>query len=246
MTNQRAIPFLQFRGGSSKGLYFHEKHLPQDKKTRDDVLKWIMGAYGDARQVDGLGGADPLTSKIAVVAPSQHQDCDIDYTFIQAIVGEDRVDDTPNCGNLLSAIGAFALEEGLITATGDMASVNVFMTNSGNQCRLEFPISNGLPIYEGDAKIDGVLGTSAPVMCFYKDLAGSACGALLPTGNVSDTYDGITVTAVDNGMPVVALRASDLGLPAMKVPKTSTRMRRLKQNLKPSAFKWGLIWGLVM
>ena len=244
MTNQRAIPFLQFRGGSSKGLYFHEKHLPQDKKTRDDVLKWIMGAYGDARQVDGLGGADPLTSKIAVVAPSQHQDCDIDYTFIQAIVGEDRVDDTPNCGNLLSAIGAFALEEGLITATGDMASVNVFMTNSGNQCRLEFPISNGLPIYEGDAKIDGVLGTSAPVMCFYKDLAGSACGALLPTGHVSDTYDGITVTAVDNGMPVVALRASDFGITGNENPEDLNANEALKAKLETIRLQVGADMGL--
>ena len=244
MTNQRAIPFLQFRGGSSKGLYFHEKHLPQDKKTRDDVLKWIMGAYGDARQVDGLGGADPLTSKIAMVAPSQHQDCDIDYTFIQAIVGEDRVDDTPNCGNLLSAIGAFALEEGLITATGDMASVNVFMTNSGNQCRLEFPISNGLPIYEGDAKIDGVLGTSAPVMCFYKDLAGSACGALLPTGHVSDTYDGITVTAVDNGMPVVALRASDFGITGNENPEDLNANEALKAKLETIRLQVGADMGL--
>lgn len=244
MTNQRAIPFLQFRGGSSKGLYFHEKHLPQDKKTRDDVLKWIMGAYGDARQVDGLGGADPLTSKIAVVAPSQHQDCDIDYTFIQAIVGEDRVDDTPNCGNLLSAIGAFALEEGLITATGDSASVNVFMTNSGNQCRLEFPIKNGLPIYEGEAKIDGVLGTSAPVMCFYKDLAGSACGVLLPTGNVSDTYDGITVTAVDNGMPVVALRASDFGITGNESPEDLNANEALKAKLESIRLQVGADMGL--
>lgn len=244
MTNQRAIPFLQFRGGSSKGLFFHDKHLPQDKKLRGDVLKWIMGAYGDPRQVDGLGGADPLTSKIAVIAPSEREDCDIDYTFIQAIVGEDRVDDTPNCGNLLSAIGAFALEENLLTVSGDQASVNVFMTNSSNQCRLEFPVHNGMPVYEGSAKIDGVLGTSAGVMCFYKDLAGSACGALLPTGNVTDTYDGITVTAIDNGMPVVVMKASDFGITGSETPDALNAHEELKSRLEHIRLQVGRDMGL--
>ena len=125
-----------------------------------------------------------------------------------------------------------------------MASVNVFMTNSGNQCRLEFPISNGLPIYEGEAKIDGVLGTSAPVMCFYKDLAGSACGALLPTGNVSDTYDGITVTAVDNGMPVVALRASDFGITGNESPEDLNANEALKAKLESIRLQVGADMGL--
>ena len=108
MTHQTSIPFLQFRGGSSKGVYLHRHDLPSDPAIRDDVLKWIMGAHGDPRQIDGLGGADPLTSKIAIIGPSSHPDCDIDYHFMQAIIGEDRLDDTPNCGNILSAVGAFA------------------------------------------------------------------------------------------------------------------------------------------
>ena len=244
MPNQRAIPFHQFRGGSSKGIFFHKSDLAQDDDIRAGVLKWIMGAYGDARQVDGLGGADPLTSKIALVEVSTREDSDIDYTFIQAIVGEDRLDDTPNCGNLLSAVGAFGLETGLIKAEGAMAEVNVYMTNSGNRCRLEFPIKDGLPDYDGDAKIDGVLGTSAPVMCFYQDLAGSACGALLPTGAVTNDYDGVTVTCVDNGMPVVVLRADDFGMNGVETPNELNANEDLKTRIESIRLQAGRDMGL--
>ena len=123
MSNQTAIPFIQMRGGSSKGIYFHRTDLPNDKDQLDAVLKWVMGAHGDPRQIDGLGGADPLTSKIAIVSPSKREDSDIDYKFIQAIVGEDRVDETPNCGNILSGVGAFSIETGLIKPTGNQASI---------------------------------------------------------------------------------------------------------------------------
>ncbi|NBX07007.1 MAG: 4-oxalomesaconate tautomerase, partial [Proteobacteria bacterium] len=115
-TNQTAIPFMQLRGGSSKGVYFRRDDLPDDKEQRDNVLKWVMGAYGDPRQIDGLGGADPLTSKIAIVSKSERPDCDIDYLFVQALVGEDKLDDSPNCGNILAGVGAFALESGLVLA----------------------------------------------------------------------------------------------------------------------------------
>ena len=140
MSNQTAIPFIQMRGGSSKGIYFHRTDLPNDKDQCDAVLKWVMGAHGDARQIDGLGGADPLTSKIAIISPSKRDDSDIDYKFIQAIVGEDRVDDTPNCGNILSGVGAFSIETGLIKPTGNEASIRVYMTNSGTRCLLKFPL----------------------------------------------------------------------------------------------------------
>ena len=244
MSNQRAIPFHQFRGGSSKGIFFHDHDLPQDTATRDAVLKWIMGAYGDARQVDGLGGGDPLTSKIAVIQLSEHDNSDIDYTFIQAIVGEDRLDDTPNCGNLLSAVGAFALEEGLLSCDEPMARVTVNMTNSGNRCMLEFPVQNGKPVYTGEASIDGVAGTSAPVMCFYADLAGSATGALLPTGNIVNTYDGKAVTCVDNGMPVVVLRASDFGLSGTEAPDELNAHDELKNALESIRLQAGHDMGL--
>ncbi|MGA0946929.1 MAG: 4-oxalomesaconate tautomerase [Candidatus Puniceispirillaceae bacterium] len=244
MSNQTAIPFIQMRGGSSKGIYFHLADLPQDRPTRDNVLKWVMGAYGDPRQVDGLGGADPLTSKIAIVSVSQRDDSDIDYSFIQALVGEDGLDDTPNCGNILSGIGAFAVETGLIKPVGDQANIRVYMTNSGNRCLLQFPLKNGLPVYHGDAHIDGVMGTSAPVMCNYEDLQGSACGSLFPTGNHRDEFDGVQVTCIDNGMPVVCLRASDFDIIGNETPEQLNANETLKSRLESIRLQAGLAMGL--
>jgi 4-oxalomesaconate tautomerase len=244
MSNQTAIPYLHMRGGSSKGVYFLDSDLPSDKHTREDVLKWVMGAYGDPRQIDGLGGADPLTSKIAVVARSKRDDCDIDYTFIQAIVGEDRLDDTPNCGNILSGIGAFAIETGLIQPSGDIAEISVYMTNSGNKCLLQFPLKNGFPVYEGDARIDGVFGTSSPVMCHYQDLEGSACGALFPTGNKVDVLDNVRVTCIDNGMPVVCLRAEDFGLTGAETPNQLNADSMLRDRLESLRLQAGRAMGL--
>ena len=127
---QTSVPYMLLRGGSSKGVYFRDSDLPADPHLRENVLKWVMGAHGDARQIDGLGGANPLTSKIAVVSCSSHPGCDVDFHFIQAMVGEDRLDDSPNCGNILAGVGAFALEAGLITRVGNKAKISVFMTNS--------------------------------------------------------------------------------------------------------------------
>jgi len=244
MSNQTAIPFIQMRGGSSKGIYFHLANLPQDKSTRDNLLKWVMGAYGDPRQIDGLGGADPLSSKIAIVAPSQRDDSDIDYSFVQALVGEDGLDDTPNCGNILSGIGAFAVETGLINPTGDQANIRVYMTNSGNHCLLQFPLENGFPIYHGEARIDGVFGSSAPVMCHYQDLEGSACGSLFPTGKHCDEFDNVRVTCIDNGMPVVCLRAEDFGLNGDETPDQLNRDEILKLRLESIRLQAGLAMGL--
>ena len=203
-----------------------------------------MGAYGDPRQVDGLGGADPLTSKIGLVSKSSRPDCDVDYTFIQAIVGEDRVDDTPNCGNILAGVGAFALETGLISASGAHADISVFMTNSGNRCQLRFPIKDGLPIYEGDARIDGVKGSSAAVSCLYADLAGSACGALLPTGNLVDVIDDVSLTCIDNGMPVIVLNAADFGLIGDESPDTLNANEGLKARLESIRLQAGPLMNL--
>ena len=241
---QTAIPFLQIRGGSSKGVYLNPTDLPDDTETRNAVLKWIMGAYGDPRQVDGLGGADPLTSKIGLVTKSSRPDCDVDYTFIQAIIGEDRVDETPNCGNILAGVGAYALETGLIECTGDVADISVYMTNSGNHCQLRFPIENGLPIYEGDARIDGVAGSAAAVSCLYADLAGSACGALLPTGNLVDIIDDVSLTCIDNGMPVIVLKASDFGISGNESPDDLNANETLKTRLESIRLQAGHMMNL--
>jgi 4-oxalomesaconate tautomerase len=206
---QLAIPFMQFRGGSSKGLYFLASDLPTDVAKRDQVILSAVGR--DARQIDGLGGAHPLTSKVAVVSPSTRSDADVDFLFVQVVVGENRVDTTPNCGNILAGVGPFAIEAGLIPVQGDTTTVRVYMLNSENLCELTLQTPNGKVSYEGNAKIDGAPGTSAPVICNYLDVAGSICGALLPTGNTQDIIDGVPVTCIDNGMPVVLINANDLG-----------------------------------
>lgn len=207
---QQAIPCFLMRGGSSKGLYFHADALPSDTTGRDRVLVAAMGS--DARQIDGAGGAHPLTSKAAIVSRSTSDDADVDYLFAQIVVGEGRVDTTPNCGNMLAGVGPFAIETGLVEAADGETRVRVKMLNSGNLCELIVQTPGQRVSYEGDAAIDGVPGTSAPIVCNYLDVAGSVCGSLLPTGNVVDTVAGVDVTCIDNGMPVVVLRAQDFGI----------------------------------
>lgn len=206
---QLAIPFMQFRGGSSKGLYFLASNLPSDPTERDQIILSAVGR--EARQIDGLGGGHPLTSKVAVVSRSARPDADVDFLFVQVVVGEDRVDTTPNCGNILAGVGPFAIEAGLIPVQGETTTVRVYMLNSENLCELTIQTPNGKVTYEGKAKIDGAPGTSAPVICNYLDVAGSICGSLLPTGNTKDIIDGIPVTCIDNGMPVVVINAKDFG-----------------------------------
>jgi 4-oxalomesaconate tautomerase len=205
---QHPIPYMQIRGGSSKGVYFNASDLPSDEAARDQVLLDLVGR--DARQIDGLGGADPLTSKVGIVSSSTRADADIEYLFAQVVVGENRVDTTPNCGNILAGIGAFAIESGMIPIRGNTTTVRVYMVNSGSRCELLLQTPDGAVEYEGDARIDGVPGAAAPVMCNYMDIAGSACGTLLPTGHQRDQIQGMPVTCIDNGMPVVVIPAAAL------------------------------------
>ncbi len=235
---QNPVPYMHLRGGSSKGLYFLASDLPEDESLRNRVLLAINGG-GDPRQIDGLGGAHPLTSKIAVVSPSGRADADVDYLFVQAVVGEDRIDTTPNCGNILAGIGPFAIESGLVEAVDGETTVRVYMVNSGNRCDLTVQTPNGQVEYQGDARIDGVPGTAAPIICNYRDLAGSACGSLLPTGNVIDKIDGISVTCIDNGMPVVVLRAIDLGITGYERCEELNAHAELKQKLESIRLQLG-------
>jgi 4-oxalomesaconate tautomerase len=235
---QTAIPFMQFRGGSSKGIYFLASDLPDNPALRDRVLLSVMGG-GDPRQIDGLGGAHPLTSKIGIVSPSDRDNIDVDYLFVQAVVGEDRVDTTPNCGNILAGIGPFAIESGLVKANAAETPVRVYMVNSGNRCELIVKTHGGKVEYQGDASIDGVPGTAAALICNYMDLAGSACGSLLPTGNVIDTVNGIQVTCIDNGMPVVVLRASDFNISAYESADELNNNEELKIALEILRLKLG-------
>jgi 4-oxalomesaconate tautomerase len=202
---------MVLRGGTSKGAYFLAADLPADTDERDRLLMEIMGTP-DARQIDGIGGAHPLTSKVAVVSPSPDAEADVDYLFLQVGVADAFVTDKQNCGNLLAGVGPFAVERGLVGADPDgTASVRIRMLNTGGVATATFPVAGGSPVYDGDCAIAGVPGTAAPILLEFADTAGSTCGALFPTGSVTDVVEGVEVTCVDNGMPVVVLRAEDVG-----------------------------------
>lgn len=235
----RAIPCMAMRGGTSKGLYFLATDLPADISTRDAVLLAAMGSP-DARQIDGMGGADPLTSKVAVVSAPTRDDADVDYLFLQVVVDEPRVDASQNCGNILAGIAAFAILRGLVAATGDITQVRIHMVNSAAIAVATIETPGGVPNFEGTARIDGVPGTAAPVLLDFLDVAGSTCGALLPTGRAIDTVDGTEVTCIDNGMPVVLLRAADLGVTGTETPEAleadlvlRTRVEAIRLDIGP-------------
>jgi len=207
---QKAIPTLFMRGGTSRGPFFRECDLPADIPTRDRVLLAVMGSP-DRRQIDGLGGANPLTSKVGIVRPSTTPGCDLDFLFAQLQPEKDTVDTTPNCGNMLAAVVPFALETGMVRAQGEVSTFRVLTLNTDMQCDITVQTPGGQVSYEGDARIDGVPGTSAPIKINFLDTAGSVCSGLLPTGNVRDIIDGIEVTCIDNGMPLVIFKAADVG-----------------------------------
>jgi 4-oxalomesaconate tautomerase len=205
------------RGGTSKGLYFHAEDLPADRETRDAVLLAAMGSP-DIREIDGMGGAHPLTSKVAIVTPSHRADADVDYLFLQVWPDRAEVADNQNCGNLLAGVGPFALEEGLIKRSGDVTPVRIWMENTESLAVAQVTTPDGYVEYEGDAHIDGVPGTHAPIPIEFIDVAGSTCGALLPTGHAIDVVAGVRATCIDNGMPVVCVNAGDVGLTGAESP----------------------------
>ena len=204
------VQVMWMRGGTSKGGYFLKQDLPTDSAERDKFLLRVMGSP-DPRQIDGMGGADPLTSKVAVVGKSERPDIDVDYLFLQVNVDQALVSDQQNCGNILAGVGPFAIERGLAAATDDETRVAIFMENTGQVAVATVATPGGKVSYSGDARIDGVPGTAAPVPLEFRDTAGSSCGALLPTGNAVDVVDGVAVTLIDNGMPCVVIKASDVG-----------------------------------
>jgi 4-oxalomesaconate tautomerase len=199
------------RGGTSRGLFFEASDLPADPGERDDLLLRLMGTP-DPRQIDGLGGSTSLTSKVAVVSPSDDPEIDVDYLFLQLGVDEATVSDRQNCGNILAGVGPFAVERGLVPAGGEQTRVRIRMVNSDSVAVATFPTPGGRVEYRGDVEIAGVPGTAAPVVLDFADTEGSVTGALLPTGQVRDTVEGIEVTCVDNGMPVVVAMAGSFGL----------------------------------
>ena len=240
---QTAIPCSAMRGGTSKGLVFLARDLPADPALRDAVLLAAMGSP-DRRQIDGMGGANPLTSKIAVVSPASRPDADVDYLFLQVVVDEARVDGSQNCGNMLAAVGPFAIEQGLVQAQGEITEVRIHMVNTKSVAVGRVCTPGGMVSYEGEARIDGVPGTHAPIPVDFLDVAGSSCGALLPTGNARDAIEGVDCTLIDNGMPVVVMRASDLGKTGGESPEELEADAGLKARVEAIRLKCGPLMNL--
>ncbi|WP_029009668.1 4-oxalomesaconate tautomerase [Azospirillum halopraeferens] len=234
---------MWMRGGTSKGGYFLADDLPADTAARDAFLLRVMGSP-DPRQIDGMGGAHPLTSKVAVVRPSQRADADVDYLFLQVFVDRAVVTDAQNCGNILAGVGPFAIERGLVPAADGETRVRIHMENTGQTAVARVCTPGGRVRYAGDARIDGVPGTAAPVPLEFMDTAGSSCGALLPTGRAVDVIDGVEATLIDNGMPVVVLRAADLGVRGDETPERLDADTALKARLESIRLKAGPLMNL--
>ncbi|MCW2390764.1 4-oxalomesaconate tautomerase [Sphingobium sp. B1D7B] len=237
------ITCMWMRGGTSKGGYFLADDLPTDTAARDAFLLRVMGSP-DPRQIDGMGGADPLTSKVGVVRKSSREGVDVDYLFLQVFVDQAIVTDAQNCGNILAGIGPFAIERGLVQPTGDETRVAIFMENTGQVAVATVQTPGGQVRYDGNASISGVPGTSAPIPLLFRDTAGSSCGALLPTGNGVDEINGIKVTMIDNGMPCVVMLASDVGVTGYEDRDTLDANAEMKAKVEAIRLKVGEMMNL--
>ncbi len=240
---QSPIPCLFMRGGTSRGPYFVESDLPVDPAKRDRVLLAVMGSP-DRRQIDGLGGAHPLTSKVGIVRKSKLPGVDLDFLFAQLQPDQDSVDTTPNCGNMLAAVVPFALERGMVPAQGDVTTLRVLTLNTDMQCDITVQTPGGQVSYEGDARIDGVPGTSAPIKINFLDTAGSVADCLLPTGKVLVLIDGIEVTCIDNGMPLVIFKASAVGRTGYETVEQLNADQDLKARIETLRIACGHAMGL--
>ncbi|TDT98276.1 4-oxalomesaconate tautomerase [Streptomyces sp. 846.5] len=237
------LPCMLMRGGTSKGAYFLADDLPADPQERDRLLLRVMGTP-DPRQIDGIGGAHPLTSKVAVVSPSADPDTDVDYLFLQVGVEAATVSDRQNCGNILAGVGPFAVERGLVPAVDGQTRVRIRMVNSGALATASFPTPGGTVDYDGTTAISGVPGTAAAVLLDFADTEGSAGHGLLPTGRLRDLVDGVEVTCIDNGMPVVVAAAADLGVTGYETPAELAADTALVARIQSLRLKAGQLMGL--
>ncbi|MFD8204575.1 4-oxalomesaconate tautomerase [Streptomyces sp. NPDC059701] len=239
MTGPEEVRCTLMRGGTSKGAYFLAGDLPSDPAARDDLLLRVMGSP-DPRQIDGLGGGHPLTSKVAVVSGSDDPGADVDYLFLQVAVDRPEVTDRQNCGNILAGVGPFAVERGLVPAGDTETSVRIRMLNTGERAVATFPTPGGRVDHTGTAGISGVPGTAAPVVIEFPQGA----GPLLPTGNARDTVAGTEVTCVDNGMPVVLIPAAALGVTGYETPRDLEEDVALADRLREIRLAAGRLMGI--
>lgn len=237
-SKQISIPCAVLRGGSSRAVYFLNDDVPENTRLRDRMLLAVVGGP-DALQVDGIGGGHPLNNKAAIISTSSRDDADLDYLFLQLVPAEGKVRTDQNCGNVLVGVGPFAIETGLIEAAAPRTTIRVHMVNSGNICELTFETPEGQVKYEDDTAVNGASHGGASVICDFLDVAGSACGSLLPTGSVLDEIDGVSVTCIDNGMPVVILRAEDFDVAGDETPEELDANAALKQRLEALRLKLG-------
>ena len=236
MAQQQKIRCAILRGGTSKAMFLMENDLPRDPQVRDKVILKVFGSP-DVRQIDGLGGSDPLTSKLAIIGPSSRPDADVDYTFGQVGINKAYIDYSGNCGNISSAVGPFAIDEGLVRCTEGITTVRIHNTNTGKLILADVPTADGKAAVLGDCVCDGVPGTGAMIMLDYSDTSGAVTGKLLPTGNPTDELDipgfgKITASLVDAANPMVFVRAKDLGLTGIETPQQVNSNAELLKTLE--------------
>lgn len=237
------IRIMVLRGGTSKGAYFLAEDLPADPAARDDLLLAVMGSP-DPRQIDGIGGAHPLTSKVAVISQSSDVDCDVDYLFLQVQVDSPIVSAEQPCGNILAGVGPFAIERGLVKVRGEVTPVTVRMANTGAVAVIHVPTPAGQVEYAGATAINGVPGTASRLVIDFRETAGSVAPALLPTGNVVDDIDGEAVTLIDNGMPVAIVAAAALGTTGYETPAELEANAVLRARVETLRLKAGALMRL--
>jgi 4-oxalomesaconate tautomerase len=237
------VPCTLMRGGTSKGAYFLAGDLPAEPAARDALILAAMG-HGEPRQIDGIGGGTPLTTKVAIVSRSASDAADVDYLFGQVVAAESRIDYAPTCGNILAGVGPFAIEQGLVPAQDGETRVRIRMVNIDSHCTAVVRTPGGRVQYGGDTAISGVPGTAAPVLLNFSGIAGSSCGALLPTGNARDVIDGVAVTCIDNGMPVVIMKAADLQVSGYEAPQALDADAALKARVERIRLQAGPLMGL--
>lgn len=221
MSDMFSVPCVIMRGGTSKGIFIKENDLPADQELRDKIILAIFGSP-DVRQIDGLAGADPLTSKLAIIGPSTHPEADVDYTFGQVSINQELIDYSGNCGNISSAVGPFAIDQSLVRAVEPLTTVRIHNTNTGKILVAEVEVKNGKPRVSGDCKIDGVPGTASPILMDFAGTAGSSTGSILPSGNVVDVIESsrgpVEVSIVDVANPCIFLRAVDIDMKGTETP----------------------------
>ncbi|KEY60970.1 4-oxalomesaconate tautomerase [Serratia sp. DD3] len=245
---QKPISTLFMRGGTSRGPFFNQADLPTDPKQRDRILLAVMGSP-DRRQIDGLGGGNPLTSKVGIVGKGTTPGIDLTFLFAQVVPDKPIVDTSPNCGNMLAAVVPFALETGIVSPQGETSTFRVLTLNTDMQCDITVQTPNGQVAYEGHVRIDGVPGTAAPITINFLDTAGSVCAELLPTGNVMDSVElpgmgRLDVTCIDNGMPLVIMRAADVGRTGREPVADLNADIELKTRLEALRLHCGYLMGL--